>query len=116
VKATKSSKFGSVPDNFIMDNVNCLGNETSLLECSHSDGKSCGPGNAAGVVCFDHNGIFNLSHSFLNSGYLFQIFLFDWKMEMLLIKEMCSLATTACARMAGISEMQMWPAKCWGIY
>merc|ERR1719318_533772 len=38
-----------------MDNVNCLGNESSLLECSHSDGKNCGPGNAAGVVCFDHN-------------------------------------------------------------
>ena len=31
VKATKSSKFGSVPENFIMDNVNCLGNESSLL-------------------------------------------------------------------------------------
>jgi len=54
VIATKSSEFGLVPQNFIMDNVHCLGNESALLDCSHGPGNSCLPGDAAGVVCFNH--------------------------------------------------------------
>ena len=53
-----------------MDNVNCLGNESSLMDCAHGDGKTCGPGDGAGVVCFNHLG--KLKHLLI--GKLFVLF------------------------------------------
>ena len=53
-RATKESKFGSVEDDFLMTNVECLGKESCLWECSHSTTDNCSDGVAggAGVECF----------------------------------------------------------------
>ena len=48
---TLQSQFGSVPSIFAMDNVNCIGNETSLLDCTHLTENNCGPTEGAGVIC-----------------------------------------------------------------
>jgi len=49
--ATSSSNFGSVPTNFIMDNVQCDGTEQSLFQCTHLTSHNCGSGEGAGVRC-----------------------------------------------------------------
>eukprot|EP00092_Neocalanus_flemingeri_P048739 GFUD01055735.1.p1 GENE.GFUD01055735.1~~GFUD01055735.1.p1 ORF type:complete len:314 (+),score=60.96 GFUD01055735.1:108-944(+) len=49
--ATIRSKFGNVPENFIMDNVKCLGTEASLLECPHFSMGDCLEHEGAGVTC-----------------------------------------------------------------
>ena len=36
VSATTGSQFGKVPKDFIMNYVHCTGEESSLLNCSHS--------------------------------------------------------------------------------
>ena len=45
---THWSHFGAVAPNFAMDNVQCLGNETSLLDCPHL--KVCNSNNQLGVI------------------------------------------------------------------
>ena len=34
-----------------MDDVHCIGNETSLFECPHNVVDNCGPSEGAGAVC-----------------------------------------------------------------
>ena len=49
--ATTKSHYGQVPDVFILDNVECTGNENSLFECPHVKEDDCGPSEGAGAVC-----------------------------------------------------------------
>jgi len=51
LKATVESKFGDVPSRFSMDDVQCLGNETSILNCPHRTSDNCAGHEGAGVVC-----------------------------------------------------------------
>ena len=61
---TLQSQFGSVPSIFAMDNVNCIGNETSLLDCTHLTEDNCGPTEGAGVICCNiRKGSFHLRFS-----------------------------------------------------
>ena len=48
---TSQSQFGSVSSTFGMDNVQCTGNETSLLDCPHLTVDDCGTHEGAGVIC-----------------------------------------------------------------
>ena len=48
---TKMSQFGRVSDDFGMDNVKCVGNETSILDCPYSTEENCGGGEGLGVIC-----------------------------------------------------------------
>ena len=48
---TTQSHFGIVPDDFLLDNVECDGTEDSLFDCSHSTTDNCGSTEGAGVVC-----------------------------------------------------------------
>ena len=48
---TIQSRFGTVPATFAMDNVACIGNETSLLDCPHNSQDDCGANEGAGVIC-----------------------------------------------------------------
>jgi hypothetical protein len=48
---TKESRFGPVPPDFAMDQVNCEGSEERLIDCRHSPIEDCGAGEGAGVVC-----------------------------------------------------------------
>ena len=45
------SQFGAVTTNFKMDDVKCIGNETSLLDCPHATSHNCGSREGAGVIC-----------------------------------------------------------------
>ena len=47
------SEFGDVPNNFIIDNVQCGGSENALLDCKYSKYHNCGVKEGAGVVCSD---------------------------------------------------------------
>ena len=47
------SEFGDVPNNFIIDNVQCGGSENALLGCKYSKYHNCGVKEGAGVVCSD---------------------------------------------------------------
>ena len=49
--ATVQSWFGPVADTFGMDNVQCIGNETSIFDCPHVTVDDCGPFEGAGVIC-----------------------------------------------------------------
>ena len=40
-----------MPDNFIMDDVNCDGTENTLLDCDYNRYDDCSPTEGAGVVC-----------------------------------------------------------------
>ena len=51
-QATRSSRFGRVPDNFVMDDVKCSGRELRLEDCRHNKRDNCGTREGAGVVCF----------------------------------------------------------------
>ena len=54
LEATIESRFGEVGDDFdfSMDDVQCRGNETSLVQCGHkSERIRCRANDAAGVVC-----------------------------------------------------------------
>ena len=54
---TRESQFGIVPDgNFGMDDVKCVGTETSILDCPHLTVDNCGPGEAAGAICSNYLG------------------------------------------------------------
>ena len=48
---TNQSQFGQVSSTFGMDNVQCTGNETSLLDCPHLTVDDCGSYEGAGVIC-----------------------------------------------------------------
>ena len=54
-RASRESEFGVVSSSFIMDNVDCAGNESSLQECQHKTGDDCDGHEAAGVVCTDQH-------------------------------------------------------------
>ncbi len=51
LRQTTDSKFGAVQNDFSYDNVNCIGTETSLHNCPHSNSHNCNGGEGAGVVC-----------------------------------------------------------------
>ena len=50
---TKMSQFGRVSNDFGMDEVRCIGNETSILDCPYTteDAEDCGGGEGLGVIC-----------------------------------------------------------------
>jgi hypothetical protein len=50
--ARTESYFGSVPGEFAMDGVICVGNEETIQQCSYSTQDDCGPDEGAGVECF----------------------------------------------------------------
>ena len=57
VSATQYSKFGRVPADFRMDDVQCTGEESNLLNCTHTKNHNCGASEGAGVICSsDHIG------------------------------------------------------------
>ena len=49
--ATGGSYFGSVPSNFSYDNVNCVGDEATLDDCTWIGYDDCSSSEGAGVVC-----------------------------------------------------------------
>ena len=49
--ATKQSAFGEVSSDFILDDVQCDGDEHNILECTHSKTHNCNPREGAGVIC-----------------------------------------------------------------
>ena len=56
------NRFGIVHSNFSMDDVRCLGNESSILDCSYNRTHNCGGGEGAGVVCTNdaHTGVISI--------------------------------------------------------
>jgi len=48
---TTKSDFNTVATNYSMDDVHCIGNETSLTDCYHKTVDNCGKTEAAGVIC-----------------------------------------------------------------
>ena len=48
---TTKSKFGTVPSEFILDDVMCKGTEASLFDCGYEDIDNCGGDEGAGVIC-----------------------------------------------------------------
>ena len=62
-RPTSNSLFGRVNDTFAMDDVQCLGDETTILDCPHRTNDDCGAGEGAGAICegpfpFDSFGAF----------------------------------------------------------
>ena len=55
-QATLQSRFGFVPSKFYMDDVQCSGSETSLLDCTYLSVDNCGTDEGAGVIC-SNNGM-----------------------------------------------------------
>ena len=53
---TTKSRFGSVNSTFAMDDVQCTGNEASLLNCPHNPVDNCGTTEGAGVICSNSGG------------------------------------------------------------
>ena len=52
IAATTGSTFGQVTNRFLLSEVVCLGNETSLVECTRRvEGVHCGAGEGAGIIC-----------------------------------------------------------------
>ena len=47
------SEFGSVPNDFAMDQIYCDGTEAKIQDCVYSTSEDCRPGEGAGVVCFE---------------------------------------------------------------
>jgi len=50
-QVTVASEYGTTASNYSMDDVHCIGNETSISKCFHKQADNCGAGEAAGVVC-----------------------------------------------------------------
>ena len=53
IRFTRESEFGQVSPDFAMDNVDCRGAESSILDCTYLTEDNCGAGEGAGVVCDD---------------------------------------------------------------
>ena len=51
LRITKEGAYGKVPIQFAMDNVECVGTETKLSNCSYNPEDDCGASEGAGVVC-----------------------------------------------------------------
>ena len=51
VQAYSSAYFGQGSGPIQLDDVNCIGNETSLLNCTHLTTHNCGHQEDAGVAC-----------------------------------------------------------------
>eukprot|EP00092_Neocalanus_flemingeri_P057378 GFUD01068188.1.p1 GENE.GFUD01068188.1~~GFUD01068188.1.p1 ORF type:complete len:310 (+),score=76.33 GFUD01068188.1:33-932(+) len=51
-KAFIRSHWGSVPNDFAMDDVICNGNETTIQQCTYSTQDDCGFDEGAGVECY----------------------------------------------------------------
>ena len=52
VGAQSVGLYGSLSDkNFIMDNVECVGDELSLFDCPHITNHNCGTTEGAKVTC-----------------------------------------------------------------
>ena len=51
--STSNSYFGSVPNEFAMDNVNCSPSDDTIQDCEHLDenGENCSSSEGAGVIC-----------------------------------------------------------------
>ena len=49
--AKSGSTYGSVPTNFVMDDVHCIGTEETLEDCNYSPTHNCGRHEGAGVIC-----------------------------------------------------------------
>ena len=49
--ATRQSKFGYVPSDFSLDNVQCVGTESWVGDCPHSVKDNCDWSEGAGVKC-----------------------------------------------------------------
>ena len=49
--ATQHSAYGLVEKNFMMDDVQCSGDEVHLHQCSYSSTHNCRGDEAAGVIC-----------------------------------------------------------------
>ena len=49
--AESISRYLTVPDDFIMDNVRCEGSENNINDCYHLDVDNCGTSEGAGVTC-----------------------------------------------------------------
>jgi len=47
----QNSHFGKVPNDFIMDNVHCLGTEKDIRDCPHDSIDNCKSDEGAGVIC-----------------------------------------------------------------
>ena len=47
----QSTPFGHGSGNFILDDVACVGTETSVFDCPHQGNHNCGPSEWAGVKC-----------------------------------------------------------------
>ena len=52
---TQQSAYGEVYDTMAMDDISCIGDETSLYNCAYSSYTDCGAMEGAGVVC-SHTG------------------------------------------------------------
>ena len=50
-KPTKESKYGPVPRDFLMTDVQCQSDEKSILDCRKTEQNSCGMEEGAGVIC-----------------------------------------------------------------
>jgi hypothetical protein len=51
ISALTESPFGSVSRPFSYNDVQCVGNETTLDSCSHQNTHNCYTSNGAGVIC-----------------------------------------------------------------
>ena len=63
---TSQSYFGTVNKTFAMDDVQCLGNEATILACPHNSEDNCGGHEGAGVICrgiFYSNQLKEISHT-----------------------------------------------------
>ena len=49
---SKSSYFGTVSNDFSMDDVACSGSESSIYQCSYSSIDDCSGSEGAGVRCY----------------------------------------------------------------
>ena len=45
------SHFGVVSSTFAMDDVRCIGNETTIFACPHIEQDNCSGNEGAGVIC-----------------------------------------------------------------
>jgi hypothetical protein len=51
VSALQNSYFGLVPTTFSYDDVQCVGNESTINECRHINYHNCGASEGAAVIC-----------------------------------------------------------------